>query len=259
MLTRIVSALVLLPLLFFVVLTGGIVTKIALLAVIGISIWEFAGAFRQGGIRPTRTLLFALSLILILPDWSNPWAVLPLLLFLLVFVESVVLIFDKRSIEDISVSVLAFVYITVALSSILPIQRASGDFLWYIFLFAFVTDTFAYFSGKAFGRRKLIPSVSPKKTVEGSVGGILGCVLSSGIYAYFVHPQYLIPVLIASVFGSIVSQFGDLFASVFKRKLGIKDYGNLIPGHGGMLDRIDSIIFTAPYTYLFMYIAGILH
>lgn len=259
MLTRIVSALVLLPALFFVVLKGGIVTKIALLAVVSISIWEFAGAFRKGGIKPTRTLLYALSAVLILPDWASPWALLPPLLFLLVFVESVVLIFDKRSIEDISVSVLTFVYITVALTAVIPIQKASKDFVWYIFLFAFVTDTFAYFSGRAFGKTKLIPSVSPKKTVEGAVGGVLGCVLCSGLYAYFTHPRYLTAVLIASVFGSVVSQFGDLFASVFKRKLGIKDYGNLIPGHGGMLDRIDSIIFTTPYTYLFMYIAGILH
>ncbi|MDO4719269.1 MAG: phosphatidate cytidylyltransferase [Peptostreptococcaceae bacterium] len=259
MLTRIVSALVLLPVLFFVVLKGGIVTKIALFAVVSISIWEFAGAFRKNGIKPTRTLLYALSAVLILPDWANPWALLPPLLFLLVFVESVVLIFDRRSIEDISVSVLTFVYITVALTAAIPIQKASKDFVWYIFLFAFITDTFAYFSGRAFGRTKLIPSVSPKKTVEGAVGGVLGCALCSGIYAYFTHPEYLRAVLIASVFGSVVSQFGDLFASVFKRKLGIKDYGNLIPGHGGMLDRIDSIIFTTPYTYLFMYIAGILH
>lgn len=253
MLVRIISALVLLPVLFFVIIKGGLILKLALLAVIILSIKEFTDAFRQSGTKPTKILLYLLSVILVLPAWSSPWIILPGLLFLLIFVESTMLIFGKRSVEDISVSVLTFVYITVALSTLVSIQEKTPGFVWYIFLFAFVTDTCAYFAGKAFGKTKLIPSVSPKKTVEGSLGGVIGCVIASGVYANWAHPQYLYVVLIASIAGSGVSQFGDLFASVFKRKLGIKDYGNLIPGHGGMLDRMDSIIFTTPFTYLFLW------
>lgn len=255
---RILSAVALLPVLFFVIIKGGIITKIAVLLVILLSIKEFTTAFNKSGIYPTKMLLYLLSILWILPNWSNLWAMLPSLLFLLIFVESIILIFGKRSVEDISVSVLTFVYITVALSTVITIQKSSADFVWYIFIFAFVSDTCAYFTGKSIGKTKLIPTVSPKKTVEGSIGGILGCVIISGIYAYLIHPQFLHIVLIAAIFGSMVSQFGDLFASAFKRKLGIKDYGNLIPGHGGMLDRIDSIIFTTPFTYLFMYLTKIL-
>lgn len=253
MLVRIISALVLLPVLLFVIIQGGLILKLAVLAVIILSIKEFTNAFRKSGTKPTNILLYLLSAVLVLPPWSNPWIILPGLLFLLIFVESTLLIFGKRSVEDISVSVLTFVYITVALSTLVSIQEKAPDFVWYIFLFAFVTDTCAYFSGKAFGKTKLIPSVSPKKTVEGSMGGIIGCVIASGVYANWAHPQYFYVVLIASLLGSVVSQFGDLFASSFKRKLGIKDYGNLIPGHGGMLDRMDSIIFTTPFTYLFLW------
>lgn len=253
MLVRILSALVLLPVLFFVIIKGGWILKVAVLVVILLSIKEFTEAFRQSGTKPTNILLYLLSVLLVFPSWSNPWTVLPALLFTLIFVESALLIFGKRSVEDISVSVLTFVYISVALSTVVSINERAADFVWYIFIFAFVTDTCAYFAGKMLGKTKLIPTVSPKKTVEGSLGGIIGCVIVSGLYASWAHPQYLYVVLAASVAGSVISQFGDLFASVFKRKLGIKDYGNLIPGHGGMLDRMDSIIFTTPFTYLFLW------
>lgn len=258
MAVRVVSALILLPVLFFVVIKGGMVTKIALLAVILISIKEFTAAFSKSGIKSTNSLLYILSILLILPQWRDLWGALPPLLFTLIFVESALLIFGRRSVEEISVSVLTFVYITVALSTVLKVQEMYPDFVWYIFIFAFVTDTFAYFTGMFFGKTKLIPSVSPKKTVEGALGGIFGCILCSSVYAYWRHPEFLFPVMLAAVPGSIVSQFGDLFASVFKRKLGIKDYGNLIPGHGGMLDRIDSIIFTTPFTYLFLFVLRLL-
>ena len=103
-----------------------------------------------------------------------------------------------------------------------------------------------------------MPKVSPKKTIEGAIGGIIGCIIISTVYAYFVHPEYILLIGVSALIGSVISQAGDLFASSFKRKLGVKDYGNLIPGHGGMLDRIGSIIFTAPFTYIVMFIAKLI-
>ena len=124
--------------------------------------------------------------------------------------------------------------------------------IWLIFLTAFGADIMAYFTGMLLGKHKLCPKISPKKTIEGSIGGILGSVIFCGMFAYFVIPQLLLHCIIIGVLGGIVSQLGDLTASIFKRKMGIKDYGNLIPGHGGIMDRFDSVLFTAPMIYYYI-------
>jgi phosphatidate cytidylyltransferase len=128
-----------------------------------------------------------------------------------------------------------------------------GSYVWIIVLAAFGTDIFAYFTGKLLGRHKLCPSISPKKTIEGSVGGVLGSVVLCGLFAWFFIPEGFVNCIIIGVAGSAVSQIGDLSASVMKRKIGIKDWGTLIPGHGGVLDRIDSLLFTAPLVYYILY------
>ena len=128
--------------------------------------------------------------------------------------------------------------------------------VWLVLLTAFGTDIMAYFSGYLFGKHKLCPKISPKKTVEGAIGGALGSMVLCGIFAKLFLPALFMHCLIIGLLGGIVSQFGDLTASIFKRKMGIKDYGNLIPGHGGILDRFDSVLFTAPLVYY--YIAVIL-
>lgn len=117
-------------------------------------------------------------------------------------------------------------------------------------------DTCAYFSGRLFGKRKLAPILSPKKTIEGAVGGVVGAVLL-GILCAYVFPKLIVSNISSSIFCvivcftiSVVSQFGDLTASAIKRHFEVKDYGKLIPGHGGILDRFDSLIFSAPVMYL---------
>lgn len=130
--------------------------------------------------------------------------------------------------------------------------------LWIVPIGACMTDTFALFIGKYFGKRKLAPSISPKKTVAGSVGGIVGAVASLLVYGAaltLMKPEIRVnfPALgILGLLSSIAAQVGDLSMSAVKREAGIKDYGNIIPGHGGILDRIDSIVFTAPLVYWFL-------
>lgn len=131
----------------------------------------------------------------------------------------------------------------------------------YVYLLAFlgpwVTDTFAYFTGFLFGKTKLIPDVSPKKTVEGSVGGTLFCIGFFALYGFLVKTKLGAPVPPVYAFAllgliiAIVSQIGDLIFSLIKRKYGIKDYGFIFPGHGGILDRFDSIIASAPLLLIF--------
>lgn len=129
---------------------------------------------------------------------------------------------------------------------------------------AWMTDVFAFFAGSFLGKHKLCPKISPKKTVEGAIGGVLGCVLASLIlYAVFVNFVWetesanYIAVALMSVFLSIISMCGDLTASVIKRNFEIKDFGKLIPGHGGVLDRFDSIIFVLTALYAVLNIFGV--
>jgi len=131
-------------------------------------------------------------------------------------------------------------------------------YVWIVLMSAFGTDIFAYLTGKAFGKRKLCPSISPKKTVAGSIGGVLGSVLLCGLFSLIFMPTELATCIVIGVAGGIFSQFGDLTASVMKRKIGIKDWGTLIPGHGGVLDRIDSILFVAPLVYFILTIRAFL-
>jgi len=122
---------------------------------------------------------------------------------------------------------------------------------------AFTSDAFALFAGMAFGKRKLAPSLSPKKTVEGAIGGFFGAIVSTVVYGLLMHLVFKINVsyfalAIYGALGSLISQLGDLSFSYIKRQYDIKDYGNIFPGHGGVLDRFDSVIFCAPLTELLL-------
>ena len=114
-------------------------------------------------------------------------------------------------------------------------------------------DVFAYFVGKRFGRRRLAPILSPKKTLEGAIGGLLGSVLVSYLFASYIYPFLSLPkMLLLGLMVGVAAEVGDLLESAFKREAGIKDSSMLIPGHGGILDRFDSALFTAPLVYYFV-------
>jgi phosphatidate cytidylyltransferase len=139
---------------------------------------------------------------------------------------------------------------------------AGGAYLYLlVFIGAWVTDTFAYFTGRLLGKHKLIPEISPKKTVEGAIGGTLFCMGAFPLYGlivgklFAVTPNYLVLVLFGLV-AAVVSQLGDLIASLIKREHGIKDYGCVFPGHGGVLDRFDSILALSPVLFLLSIIGG---
>ena len=124
------------------------------------------------------------------------------------------------------------------------------------FIGAWLPDTMAYFAGSFFGKHKLIPKISPNKTVEGAIGGLLGSVVFYAVYGVILtklgFSVSFLRMLILSLICGVMSQFGDLSASVIKRAYNKKDFGNLIPGHGGLLDRVDSLIFVTPIVYYFI-------
>ncbi|MBQ9550069.1 MAG: phosphatidate cytidylyltransferase [Lachnospiraceae bacterium] len=144
-----------------------------------------------------------------------------------------------------------FLYIPVMISFLYLIRLRENGFteVLLVVISSWICDTFAYFTGRAFGRHKLAPVLSPKKSVEGAVGGTLFSALFGALLALLTHGNIGVYALVAAS-GAVVSQFGDLFASGIKRDQGIKDYGNVIPGHGGILDRFDSMIITAPVIYI---------
>ncbi|WP_409968682.1 phosphatidate cytidylyltransferase [Bengtsoniella intestinalis] len=163
----------------------------------------------------------------------------------------------------VSAAVFAGVVFPLMLSCLLRLRMLSGGNVW-VFIplaIAFGSDTFALFAGMLFGRHKLAPHVSPKKTREGAVGGVVGGIfgmmLISLAGSYF-NGEYLDLLTIVSIgaVGSLISQLGDLSFSVVKREFGVKDYGHLLPGHGGILDRFDSVSFVAPAVWLMMTLGG---
>jgi phosphatidate cytidylyltransferase len=132
-----------------------------------------------------------------------------------------------------------------------------GKYLYLlVFIGAWVCDTFAYFTGRFFGKHKLIPEISPKKTIEGAIGGIVFTAVAFGIYFLildkcFNYKLNPIALIILGIVVAVISQIGDLIASAIKRQYEIKDYGFIFPGHGGVLDRFDSVMLVAPTVYVF--------
>ena len=249
--TRIIAALALVPLFIFLVI-GGLPLYIAEVAIVAIALNEFYKAFQAKDINPLFNIGYAFAGYLLIKNAYGLGIEYSYAVAFILFVISIIYLLKcKNNILDIAVTFLGIFYVAIFLDYIVLTIRdfeLGNLYVWIIFIIAFATDTFAYFSGYLFGKHKLIPKVSPKKTIEGSIGGILGSTLSCVLFSYIFKLQ-IMPLAIIGLIGSIIAQFGDLFASSVKRYVGIKDYGKLIPGHGGILDRFDSVILVAPFVY----------
>lgn len=252
--TRVLSGLIMLPLLV-ILLIGGYVLFAACLAIGIMGVREFYNGFHAMDIKPNfgiacvaAVALYVINLFTDDASWYMVW------LFGVVLVSLLYLFnIEHRKLEDAMATITGIVYVVFFSFHVTLVEQTSyGILIWLIVITAFGTDIMAYFTGFALGKHKLCPKISPKKTIEGSIGGILGSVILSGLFGYFFTPDILVHCLVIGVLGGIVSQFGDLTASIFKRKMGIKDYGNLIPGHGGILDRFDSVLFTGPMVYYYI-------
>ena len=185
------------------------------------------------------------------------YLLLTLITILVAFMFLYVFTFPRYRAEQIMCSFFCVAYAPVMLSFIYLVRMLPyGVYIvWMIFISSWICDTCAYSVGILIGRHKLAPVLSPKKSVEGALGGIFGSALAGALYAHFVveavisEQRILWVFVLISAVGALVSQVGDLAASAIKRNHDIKDYGKLIPGHGGVMDRFDSVIFTAPMIY----------
>lgn len=248
---RLIGVVYLIPLLL-VFLIGGWAFQLTMLILSICGIKELCDSFSTKNINPPiwiSVLFGACYCILQSFDMTAYWADVATII---AFVAAVLMIMKKITATDIAVLVFAELYVFipfVELTNIHACQKHGPAFVALIFVIAFSTDIFAYLIGRCFGKHKLIPSVSPNKTIEGAVGGIFGSIVITALYCY-AFDLNISGMIIVAALGSVVAQLGDLFASSIKRYNQIKDFSTIIPGHGGMLDRFDSVIFVTLFIKL---------
>ena len=234
----------------------------ALIAVL--CIHEMLGMVSAGGARPIRPIVYAFGALLVPACAYTGLAGLSALFIAAVMAAGIVLVLAGRAAADGAVTVLPVVYPGMFLAALAMIvcvpDKAPSQFLLIIvFGAAALTDTFAYLCGMLLGRHKLAPAISPKKTVEGAVGGMVFGTASVLLAGMFLQSAFGmdVPVIWYAVLGLVLSaaaQFGDLIASMIKRRFGMKDYGRIMGPHGGAMDRLDSVLFISPVVLAFYYL-----
>ncbi len=273
--TRIITALVGIVVLILVLFTFD--TIVFNLVVAGISLLAMHEVYAALGFERTDWPLYAVlvpyTLIVMLSTYQHIRALVMVASFLVVLFYSIYLVVRNGVVSYQKVSglllfsgiIMYCFYSLVFLKKLLPVAEYGYDAVFFILLilcFAWGGDTCAYFAGRAFGKHKLCPVVSPKKTVEGAIGGVLGTMVF-GVAATLIYSaaadrmeiftqsnigvSMFVVIALLGIVAAVLGIYGDLFASVVKRQCGIKDYGIIFPGHGGILDRFDSVMFIAPF------------
>ncbi len=263
--TRVLTAVIGLAALFAVTCAGGAVFSIATALLSAAALIEFHASFKKAGYSPSLPVSLVNCIFVALAGFfdfdplagvsSGVFLGLLLVIFIQVFVLLLLVVFNRNKFRfiDAALTLGGIFFIPFMLSFLVLIRNMPGgeSSIWLVFIGAWSADTFAYFAGRKFGKRKLIPEISPKKTVEGSIAGFAASVVLVSLYGFLsISPQ--LHFLIIGIITGIVSQLGDLAASAVKRYAGVKDYGGILPGHGGIMDRFDSIIFIAPLIYFYL-------
>lgn len=256
---RYIGAAMIAPALIFF-LIGGIWLKYFVMILALCGIYEFNNASKSSKLNPVPYIGYLMTIIyfVTLAEKFN-FEVFSYIIVGFVFVSLIIPIINtKYNFIDIAVTILPFLYVTVFFSLLVLIERkVNGNYLiWIVFISSWVCDTFAYYTGRFLGKHKISPKVSPNKTLEGSIGGLIGSVIGCTIYGYVISKFgveiSLYNYVIIGILGGVFGQIGDLVASSIKRHAEIKDYSNLIPGHGGILDRFDSILFVSVVVYYYI-------
>jgi len=248
---RTITGLILVLLTIFLASKGGKVLSyfIFLISIIGLR--EFYNAVNNKNYKPIRFIGYIACIGFLLNSLGYESISLNFIIsFVIITLIITFVLNEKINLTDISITFFSIFYIPFLFQHIIYLD--GSNYIWFVFITAWGTDTFAYLVGNLFGKTKLCPDLSPNKTVEGSIGGILGSVLITILFAKYFEIDPLWKLIVLSSLAAIIAQFGDLTASKIKRIMDIKDYGFILPGHGGILDRFDSILFTAPFVYYFV-------
>ena len=262
--TRLLSGIVLVALLLLLIIPGGNFTFGFTLIISVIGLFELYRVFEiekslPGIIGYIATVCYYALLFLRNKIGIMSELIIGLfVIFLIALLASMVFSYPKYSAAKIMAAFFSVLYVAVMLSYIYQTREFIGNgqyIVWLIFLCSWGCDTCAYCVGKLLGKHKMSPVLSPKKSVEGAIGGVVGAMLLTALYSYIFMNQMeltvreIILLAIVSGVGALISMIGDLAASAIKRNYDIKDYGKIIPGHGGIMDRFDSVIITAPIIY----------
>lgn len=264
--TRFISGAVLVILAIGILYVGGYLTGAAVLMLSMGGIGELLRVYKLHN-KPIGYIAYITAAVYygLLFFNQNEYIIPLIILFVLGVLAMYVITFPTYHDKDAMVVILSFFYVAFMLSYVYQIRelKYGGALIVMLFICSWINDTFAYCVGVKLGRHKMTPKLSPKKSIEGLIGGIAGAAIVSGVYGIFfckyVYELNNGPWIFAVIgaIGALIAVIGDLAASAIKRNNDIKDYGKLIPGHGGILDRFDSMIFTAPVIYYcFVYMIG---
>ena len=259
---RVITSVIGLPILIAAVYFGGLTLCLAITALSLAGMTELFLAISKK-ILPIHIAAYAGAVFycLNLQNLTRPYLMVLLSALLMVVMLLLVVYHEKINVIDCAVTFFAFYYVAFMLSCIYFVRHNLYGmyFVWMIFICAWGSDTFAYITGRLVGRHRLSHSPSPRKTWEGVAGGVAGAAVIGLVYGLVVlklygSTEFSVPLFcfITGAVGAVFSQFGDLAASAIKRYAQIKDFGKIIPGHGGVLDRFDSVLFTAPGVFIVM-------
>lgn len=265
---RVISGIILVIIALATILPGGAILAVTLYLISNVAFLELTKAcgIRTGekinALEITGLLAIAAYYLLIFFAETHTYFMITVILLLMALMFVYVFSFPKFKADQVMATYFSLIYAPVMLSFIfLTRQLNFGVYLvWMIFISSWISDTCAYLVGVLMGKHKLVPQLSPKKTIEGSIGGILGSAIVGALFGILLLDkklgghQFGVMLFVIGAIGSVISQVGDLAASAIKRNHDIKDYGKLIPGHGGIMDRFDSVIFTAPMIYFLIII-----
>ena len=262
MITRTLTGIALVVLLGFAVYMGGIVFSVLFMIALCLCVFEIYRALRNADNHPVEWpiwLCVGISIPLFL--WTDAAYLVVLLAGVACILTCCHVIFrPKPVLEDLLYSCLPMFNVLMPGMCLLSFQQHPERLMQTYFILmsfgvALMGDTMALFVGKKWGSKPLCPAVSPKKTVEGALGGLAGSVffalLLTVVYSFFTQTPPLWHMLLLGLIGGVIGQVGDLFASLVKRRCGIKDFGKIFPGHGGMMDRLDSVFFTTLVVYIY--------
>ena len=266
LITRVISACLGFPLVLVVfIFANKIVFDIIISALSIICLYEYFTCFQNGKkANPSTWLGYIFCVLIVLLNFVDKtvmWGSIACIIPISILVLAIELFFSKgkKNIVDVAVTLYGICYIPITfffLDLIQGLEPNGKIYLWYVIIAAWGSDTCAYFVGRKFGKHKFT-EISPNKTIEGSIAGVVGALIIGLIYTIIVNNVFVLSINYFAILAillvlTLIGQIGDLSASAIKRYCNIKDFSGLIPGHGGMLDRFDSVIFIIPFAYILL-------
>jgi phosphatidate cytidylyltransferase len=259
---RVITTIVGLPLILFLFYIGGYGLLLCVTALVGFSTVEYVKAVNNILTQKINVvLILILNIFLVFILFYYPEATIFTLIIGLIIIFIYEIIAKQSELERGIFSTFSLLYNGLMFGTLLLFDNLGEEqiLIWTILIIGFVTDTSAFLVGRKIGKHKLAPAISPKKSLEGAISGTLFAAVATVIYGiilnnYFAYDFNYFMFIILGLIGSIAGQCGDLTASMIKRRVKIKDFGKILPGHGGILDRFDSILFIIPIVYFFAFL-----